>query len=98
MAEHSIDDLIDTGDYDLALERGSLDFRKGDRISYAVVEGGTVQQDGSVPVKVRLKEPARHKGQIVKARLVPQRKKSFAEKLLQKVGFSALLSSEQGDA
>lgn len=72
MAEHNIDDLIDTGRYDLTLEEGhGLEFKLGDDLTYRVVEGGHVQEDMTIPVLVEIQKPERLKGTKVKGKLVP---------------------------
>jgi len=70
MPEYDINAVIETGDYDLTIQE-RLPFRKGEEMAYEVLEGGIVQEDGSIPCTVKLKLPPRLRGRVVKARLVP---------------------------
>ena len=72
MAEHDIDELIESGEYALGLDQ-KVRVQKGQRIAYQVVWAGVVQEDLSIPVKVRLGEPSQLRGQIVAGRLAPRR-------------------------
>jgi hypothetical protein len=74
MAEHDIDKLIASGRYNLALEDKRLKFTFGDDIDYQIVEGGRVQEDMTIPVKIRIGKPKRYKGWIADARLIPVEK------------------------
>ena len=72
MAEFNVDEVIESGKYDLALRDDSVWFRQGDEIAYTVVEGGQVQEDGTVPIVIRISLPPRYRGRVVKAALVPK--------------------------
>lgn len=80
MAEHDINELIGTGDYVLSLPPG-LGIEEGEGLAYRVVEGGVVQEDGSIPMVIRIRSPARLKGVQTRAKLVPQTPKDFQQVL-----------------
>jgi hypothetical protein len=71
LAEHNIDDVIDTGKYSLVLQDASLAFRQEEEIAYSVLEGGRVQDDGSIPCQVLIQLPPRLRGRVLDAKLVP---------------------------
>lgn len=77
MAEHNIDEIIKQGNHDLKLIRcitdpaQSVDIVKpGEPIAYNVLEGGIVEEDLGVNIKVEFSIPARLRGKVFEARLV----------------------------
>ena len=81
--------LIANGSHDLTIDAGQLHdhIAAGEPFSYRMLEGGIVQEDLSVPVKIQLNLPERFRGRVVTARLVPHdRSKSQTAELLMGLG------------
>lgn len=70
--EHNIDKIIDTGKFDLHVDKDEgVTFKVGEPLVYEVIEGGVIQEDGTVPIRIRIEAPKQYKGRVVKATLVP---------------------------
>lgn len=68
----SADELIQSGEYDLKIDADAgVDVGIGERFSYNIIQGGTVQADKTVPVTIRISSPPRLAGKVAKATLVP---------------------------
>ena len=69
--EFDIDEVIETGKFELRVDDKSISMDIGDPFADHVVEGGVVQEGGTIPIRIEIGQPERYAGRIVKATLVP---------------------------